>query len=104
MNFEGGLKRSVPSIPIQMRAECEKRQHDGDGKRLGWWGKVCGRNGDGEGGGKINLVWTTKGPMCGTSIVVQGLRLTISSAGGHGSIAGWRTRSHIPQLEFTCCN
>ena len=54
---------------------------DGGAKRVG--GTVMG-----EGSGKINLVWTTKGPMCGTSLVVQGLRLHISSAGGHGSIPG----------------
>ena len=50
--------------------------------------KCVGGTMTGEEGGKINLVWTTKGPMCDTSLVVQELRLGISSAGGHGSTPG----------------
>ena len=37
--------------------------------------------------------------LSGTSLVVQGLRLHISSARGLGSIPGQGTRSHMPQLR-----
>ena len=41
----------------------------------------------------------------GTFLVVQWQRLQAPSAGGHGSIPGWGTRSHRPQLENpTGCN
>ena len=58
------------------------------GRGLDGGAKCVGRTVTGEGSSKINLVWTTKGPMCETSLVVQGLRLGISSAGGHGSTPG----------------
>ena len=35
----------------------------------------------------------------GTSLVVQWLRICISTAGGPGSIPGWGIRSHMPLLK-----
>ena len=40
----------------------------------------------------------------GTSLVVQWLRLHALSAGGPGSIPGQGTKSHVSQVESTCCN
>ena len=40
----------------------------------------------------------SKNPPCGTSLVVQWLRLSVPNAEGPGSIPGQRTRSHMLQL------
>ena len=40
-----------------------------------------------------------KSNSMGTSLVVQGLGLHASNAGGPGSIPGQGTRSHMPQLR-----
>ena len=40
-----------------------------------------------------------KNRICGTSLVVQWLRLCAPNAGGQGSILGKGTRSHMPQLR-----
>ena len=40
-----------------------------------------------------------KSNSMGTSLVVQGLGLHASNAGGPGSIPGPGTRSHMPQLR-----
>ena len=37
--------------------------------------------------------------QAGTPMVVQWLRLRAPNAGGLGSIGGWGTRSHMPQLR-----
>ena len=39
--------------------------------------------------------------MLGTSLVVQWLRLRPLNAGVLGSIHGWGTRSHMPQLKIS---
>ena len=47
----------------------------------------------------VIVLFSSKNGHQGTSLVVQWVRLCAPNAGGLGSIAGWGTRSHMPQLR-----